>query len=133
MVALFSKITGKLPNPARLKHFAENLSEAFKATANRKHIPHTNTVINPTSHYESGGHHHVGGQAWDVIAGPRAKNGKPGFLMAEPKGHQVDMFHTTGVGHRKGPANALVPYVQKLTALTIRSMSSSSSKFPPIE
>lgn len=127
-MSLFKSIASKLPAPAVAKHFAESLGEAIGVTLNRKHVPHTNSVINPTSHYVSGGAHHVGGQAWKVISGPK-KNGQRAFMMAEPVGHQVDRFMTTGVGHREGPANAVVPYVAKPSAVAVRHESTAPAKF----
>ena len=120
------------PAVAALKHFGDSLGEAIKVTANRKHIPHTNTVISPSTSYISGIYHFVSGRAWNVIAGPRTKSGRPAFLTAEDKGRQVDKFQKDGVGHREGPANALAPYVKPVTALTVRRQSSASKQFPKL-
>lgn len=116
------------PAPAALKHFAGSVAEAFKITASRKHIPHTNTVFNPLNHYVSGLYHFVSGKAWNVIAGPRGKNGRPAFLTIEDKGHQIDKFQRGGVGHREGPANTLVPHT-KSTAVAVRESSSDPTRF----
>ena len=125
-----SSFLSSFPASAALKHFAESVSGALAATANRKHIPPVNTVIDPSTHYESGEHHIVGGKTWNVIAGPRGKNGRPAFLTVKDKGYQLDKFKKTGVGHRDGPANALSLYVKRVRALTVWRPSSTSTKNP---
>ncbi|WP_266171060.1 hypothetical protein [Dyella subtropica] len=125
-----SSFLSNFPAPAALKHFAESVSNALAVTANRKRISRINTVIDPSLHYESGEHHYVGGRTWNVIAGPRSKNGKLAFLTVEDKGYQLDKFKNTGVGHRDGPANALALYVKRVRALTVWRPPSTSTKFP---
>ena len=130
-MSLFQKIASKLPAPASAKHLAEGASAAIQATLGRKNVPHTNTVINPTTHYTSGGHHHVGGQAWNVISGPM-KGGQRAFVMLQSLGYQLNKFMIGGVGHRVGNSNALVPYQPKSTALTVRSNSNTPGNFPKL-
>jgi len=130
-MSFFQKMASKIPPPAAAKHLAETATAAVQATLARKNIPHTNTVINPTTHYTSGQHHHVGGQAWNVISGPE-KGGQRAFMMVQNLGYQLNKFLTGGVGHRVGNSNALVPYQPKSTALTVRNDSNAPGKFPKL-
>ncbi|MBT2118582.1 hypothetical protein KK141_11000 [Dyella sp. LX-66] len=118
----------KFPASAAGKHFGKSEGEAIAATLGRKNIPHTNSVIDPTSHYESGGSHYVSGQSWNVLAGPR-KNGQLAFVTVQARGHQVDKFKTTDPGHREGPANAITRYVPKPTSIALRHRSTDPDNF----
>ncbi|MGO4702459.1 hypothetical protein [Dyella sp. 2RAB6] len=118
----------RIPASAAAKHLAETAEEAIDITLGRKNIPHTNSVIKPTGHYQSGGSHYVSGRGWNVIAGPK-KNWQPEFVTIEERGYQIDKFKTTGPGHREGPANAITPYVRKPTSIALRHRSTDPDNF----
>lgn len=130
-MSLFQKIASKIPAPAAAKHLAESATAAVQATMSRKHIPPVNTVINPTTHYTSGGHHHVGGRTWNVMPGPASPTNK-GFVMLRDMGYQLNKFTVGGVGHRVGDSNALALYRPRSTALTVRNNSNAPGNFPKL-
>jgi len=117
-----------IPPPAVAKHIADSAQGAIDATLGRKHVPHTNTVINPSSHYQSGGFHFVSGPSWNVISGPK-KNGQRAFVMVQERGHQVEKFQAGGVGHHEGSANLPVPYVAPPKEVALRHDSTAPNKF----